>query len=71
VIERFAPLEPCAGVIARGDLPRHLGERLRPYLPATDYQELTELCDPQHPRLALVRPDFHFLQTFTLAIGTA
>jgi SAM-dependent methyltransferase len=72
VIERFAPLDPRAQawlleVIFRGTW----GERLRPYLTATDYQELTELCDPHHPRFALVRPDFHFLQTFTLAVGTA
>jgi SAM-dependent methyltransferase len=72
VIERFAPLDPPArawllDAIFRGTW----GERLRPYLSAADYQELAELCDPQHPRFALVRPDFHFLQTFTLAIGTA
>ena len=72
VIERFAPLDPRAQewlleAIFRGTW----GDRLRPYLAATDYQELNELCDPQHPRFALVRPDFHFLQTFTLAIGSA
>ena len=72
LIERFAPLDPRAQAwlleaIFRGTW----GERLRPYLAATDYQELTELCDPEHPRFALVRPDFHFLQTFTLAVGSA
>ena len=72
VIERCAPLdEPTRRwlleVIFRGTW----GERLRPYLPAADYAELNELCDPQHPRFALQRPDFHFLQTFTLAVGTA
>jgi SAM-dependent methyltransferase len=70
VIERFAPLDPrtqawLLEAIFRGTW----GERLRPYLGAADYQELSELCDPQHPRFALVRPDFHFLQTFTLAVG--
>jgi SAM-dependent methyltransferase len=70
VIERFAPLDPHAQAwlleaIFRGAW----GERLRPYLAATDYQELTELCDPQHPRFALARPDFHFVQTFTLVVG--
>jgi SAM-dependent methyltransferase len=45
------------------------GERLRPYLAPSDYEELTRLCDPQHPGFALHRPDFHFLQTFTLAVG--
>lgn len=72
VIERFAPLEPrtqawLLEAIFRGTW----GERLRPYLDAADYQELSELCDPQHPRFALLRPDFHFLQTFTLAVGAA
>jgi SAM-dependent methyltransferase len=72
VIERFAPLDPrtqawLVEAIFRGTW----GERLRPYLATRDYQELTELCDPRHPRFALVRPDFHFLQTFTLAVGTA
>jgi ubiquinone/menaquinone biosynthesis C-methylase UbiE len=70
VIERFAPLDPHARAwlveaIFRGTW----GERLRPYLAASDYQELTELCDPQHPRFALVRPDFHFVQTLTLVVG--
>jgi len=72
VIERFAPLDQRAQAwlleaVFRGTW----GERLRPYLAAADYQELAELCDPQHPRFALVRPDFHFLQTFTLAVGAA
>ena len=71
VIERCAPLDRHAQawlleVIFR----RTWGERLRPYLDARDCRELTELCDPQHPRFALLRPDFHFLQTFTLIVGT-
>jgi ubiquinone/menaquinone biosynthesis C-methylase UbiE len=45
------------------------GERLRPYLSSTDYQELSRLCDPADPTSALARPDFHFLQSFTLVIG--
>jgi SAM-dependent methyltransferase len=72
VIERIAPLDPPAHAwlveaIFRGTW----GERLRPYLAAADHAELMALCDPQHPRFALLRPDFHFLQTFTLALGTA
>jgi SAM-dependent methyltransferase len=45
------------------------GERLRPYLSDDDYAELVRLCDPQHSQFALRRPDFHFLQSFTLVIG--
>lgn len=71
VIERIAPLEPPAKAwlleaIFRGTW----GERLRPYLTPADYREVSELCDREHPRFALARPDFHFLQTFTLAVGT-
>jgi SAM-dependent methyltransferase len=70
VIERVAPLDPSAHAwlleaIFRGTW----GERLRPYLSAADHAQLTHLCDPDHPEFALRRPDFHFLQTFTLAVG--
>jgi SAM-dependent methyltransferase len=70
VVERCAPLDTRARdwlleAIFRGTW----GERLRPYLSPADYEELTRLCDPQHPQFALHRPDFHFVQTFTLAVG--
>jgi len=70
VIERCAPLDPHARAwlleaIFRGTW----GERLRPYLPASDYEALARLCDPEDPQFALHRPDFHFVQTFTLAVG--
>lgn len=70
VIERVAPLDPHAHAwlleaIFRGTW----GERLRPYLSSADHAELMRLCDPGHPEFALRRPDFHFLQTFTLAVG--
>ena len=70
VIERVAPLDPRAyawllEAIFRGTW----GERLRPYLAPADYEELMRLCDPHHREFALQRPDFHFLQTFTLAVG--
>jgi SAM-dependent methyltransferase len=72
VIERLAPLDPFAhawllDAIFRGTW----GERLQSYLSAADHRDLTELCDPQHERFALARPDFHFLQTFTLVVGAA
>ena len=46
------------------------GERLRPYLSSADYEEVSRLCDPADCRFALRRPDFHFLQSFTLAVGS-
>jgi SAM-dependent methyltransferase len=70
VIERVAPV--------RAEDERYLvetifrdswGERLQPYLSRDDYEALGRLCDPRHPDFALRRPDFHFLQTFTLAVG--
>jgi hypothetical protein len=42
---------------------------LQPYLSSEDYAELSRLCDPRHPQFALRRPDFHFLQSFTLAVA--
>ena len=70
VIERTAPLsvfdqDYLFHTIFQGTW----GERLRPYLSPDDYAELSRLCDPNSPEFALQRPDFHFLQTFTLVTG--
>lgn len=70
LIERVAPLGAAdeaylLEAIFRGTW----GERLRPYLSSSDYEEVSRLCDPADPRFALRRPDFHFLQSFTLAVG--
>jgi len=69
-IERISPLRPAderylLDAIFRGTW----NPRLRSYLSPEDCQELDELCDPDHPRFALRRPDFHFIQTFTLVVG--
>jgi SAM-dependent methyltransferase len=71
LIERVAPLSKSDEdylfeTIFRGTW----GERLRPYLSSEDYTQLMRLCDPQGPEFALRRPDFHFLQTFTLITAT-
>jgi len=70
VIERVSPVNPSTEAylieaIFRGTW----GERLRPYLAQEDYAELLRLSDPQHSKFALRRPDFHFLQSFTLVVG--
>ncbi|HYL70316.1 MAG TPA: methyltransferase domain-containing protein, partial [Candidatus Dormibacteraeota bacterium] len=71
-IERVAPLDaPAHAWLLEAIFRGTFGERLRPYLPPADYAELTRLCDPEQPDFALRRADFHFLQTFTLAFGTA
>jgi len=70
LIERVAPLRATdenylLEAVFRGTW----AERLRPYLSSADYDELRRLSDPAHRGYALKRPDFHFLQTFTLAVG--
>jgi SAM-dependent methyltransferase len=72
VIERTAPLahadrEYLLEAIFRGSW----GERLRPYLSPGDYDTLERLCTPEAPEFALRRPDFHFIQTFTLVVGAS
>ena len=70
IIERTSPLDAASEsylkeVIYRGTW----GERLMPYLSPPDCAEIARLCDSDHSNYALRRPDFHFLQTFTLATG--
>jgi SAM-dependent methyltransferase len=70
MIERISPLAAADNAyileaIFRGTW----GERLRPYLCGEDFDELGRLCDPLHEEFALRRPDFHFLQSFTLAVA--
>jgi SAM-dependent methyltransferase len=70
VIERVSPVDAATerylvDTIFEGTW----GARLRPYLTDDDYAELACVCDPLHSRFALRRPDFHFLQSFTLAMG--
>lgn len=72
VIERVAPLSGADEAYLLEAIFRDTwGERLRPYLPAADFEALTRLCDPEQPAFALRRPDFHYLQTFTLVVGEA
>lgn len=70
MIERLAPLRLedenyLLNAIFRGTW----GSRLQAYLSSSDHEEVMRLCDPNHPDYALRRPDFHFLQSFTLAVG--
>jgi SAM-dependent methyltransferase len=70
LIERVSPVNQATERYLRETIFRDTwGERLRPYLCAEDYAELVSLCDPQHEQFALRRPDFHFLQSFTLVMG--
>jgi hypothetical protein len=70
MIERVSPLCPSAEAYLIEAIFRDTwGERLRPYLSDDDYAELMRLSDAEHSEFALRRPDFHFLQSFTLAVG--
>ena len=70
LIERISPVDTATERHLRETIFRQTwGERLRPYLSDDDYAELVRLCDPQGPQFALRRPDFHFLQSFTLVTG--
>jgi SAM-dependent methyltransferase len=70
IIERKSPLDAASESYLKEAIFRGTwGERLRPYLSPADYAELAGLCESDHSNYALRRPDFHFLQTFTLATG--
>jgi SAM-dependent methyltransferase len=70
LIERVSPVDEATECYLRDTIFRDTwGERLRPYLSDEDYAELVRLCDPHHEQFALRRADFHFLQSFTLAVG--
>jgi SAM-dependent methyltransferase len=72
VIERISPLSASDRAYLLEAIFRDTwNERLRPYLPGEDYEQISRLCDPQNPAFALHRPDFHFLQTFTVVVGEA
>jgi SAM-dependent methyltransferase len=72
VIERQSPLSPADRLYLEEAIFRDTwGERLQPYLESQDYAALQRLCDPCGPEFALARPDFHFLQTFTVFEGVA
>jgi hypothetical protein len=70
VLERTAPLGHAdQQYLLEGIFKGTWSERLRPYLAPIDYEALRRLCAPDDPGFALRRPDFHFIQTFTLMIG--
>jgi SAM-dependent methyltransferase len=70
MIERVSPLVSADEAYLREAIFRDTwGERLRPYLAEEDFAALARLTDARHPQFALRRPDFHFLQSFTVTIG--
>jgi SAM-dependent methyltransferase len=70
MLERVSPLDAATESYLQEAIFRDTwGERLRPYMLNEDYDELARVCDPQHAQFALRRPDFHYLQSFTLTTG--
>jgi ubiquinone/menaquinone biosynthesis C-methylase UbiE len=70
LIERVAPLSAAdEAYLLETQFRGTWGERLRPYLSAADFAEVARLCDPTDRGYALRRPDFHFLQTLSVASG--
>jgi SAM-dependent methyltransferase len=70
LIERTSPVDAMTEAYLGEAIFRDTwGERLRAYMRPDDFAELSALCDPLHPKYALRRDDFHFLQSFTLAVG--
>ncbi|TAM22121.1 MAG: class I SAM-dependent methyltransferase [Rhodanobacter sp.] len=71
MIERTQPLTETDERYLRDAIFRDTwGERLRPYLHPGDFSTLARLCDPDDACYALRRPDFHFLQSLTMAMAT-
>ena len=71
MIERIQPLAEADERYLRDAIFRDTwGERLRPYLQPEDFGALARLCDPDDACYALRRPDFHFLQSLTMAVAT-
>ncbi len=69
-IERVGPLTPADEAYLGETLLRgYWGEQVRPYLDPADWDELATVADPAAPGYCLRRPDFHYLQTFTLVTG--
>jgi hypothetical protein len=70
VIERVSPINSHdEAYMLRAIFQGTFGEKLRAYLSRDDFEELDALCDPGSSAFALHRPDFHFIQTFTLVVG--
>lgn len=70
VIERQAPLRPAdEDYLHQALLRDYWGEKLRPFLDPGDWAALAALADRDGPGYCLRRPDFHYIQTFTLVTG--
>lgn len=70
VIERTSPLDVATrDYLLEAQFRPLFGDRLRRWLTPQDHAALQRLCDPADPGFALARPDFHYLQTYTVVTG--
>lgn len=70
VIERTAPLRSADADYFMDAMFNGYWRRVHSYLSGADADVLTRLTDPASPDFALARPDFHFLMTYTLVVGS-
>ena len=69
VIERVAPLSPFDAIYFAEWFKNYWGHRVQAYLPHEDWQEIERLTDANSPHFAPRRPDFHYIETFTVVVG--
>lgn len=69
VIERVAPLSVADERYFAGYYQSYWAHRIQPFLADDDWTALQHLCDPASPGFAPRRPDFHFIQTYTVIQG--
>jgi len=70
VIERCSPLRSADTDYFIEAIFNGYWRRVHSYLTAADAEALTRLTDPASSDYALARPDFHFLMTYTLVVGS-
>jgi SAM-dependent methyltransferase len=70
VIERVPPLSAAdRAYFQHAVFEGYWGPKLRPYLAPDDWSALAALCDPASDAYCLTRPDFHYVQTLTVAVA--
>jgi hypothetical protein len=69
VIERVAPLSPFDEFYFAEWFRNYWGHRVQAYVQPEDWQEIARLTDPHSRHFAPRRPDFHYIETFTVVVG--
>lgn len=69
VVERSAPLSAADERYFAGYYANYWAHRVQRFLAPEDWEQLQRLCDPASPDFAPRRPDFHFMQTYTVIQG--